>query len=121
MLRNYSWNSGRLMDKHYHLLLKPKKPNLFQEWGKRAHIDHQFSSASMLPQSSGSSFSFDIRHGVVDMSSVFSSGVSGLSNARGSYSWAKKGARGDADGKLNWLIAPEAAQWLPEGIGTALD
>jgi hypothetical protein len=162
-LGRWSWNSGKLMDKDYNLLVKPKHVDVSQSWGKRV-IDGQFSSASMLPQSTNSTFHFRTRHGVVDMSSVFASGdghstrrhgtqafdtaaaghshyndgfyavlgagiVGGVSVSAGlsgsigrdGYSWSTSRNRaGDSSGMGDWLIAPEAAQWLPEGIGTGI-
>jgi hypothetical protein len=158
----WSWNSARLMDKDYNLLVKPTHVDVSRIWSKRV-IDGQFSTASMLPQSSNSSFHFRTRHGVVDMSSVYASGdvISarrhgthflntaaagqshyndgfyaalgsnftggggsagfGGSYSRSGYSWSTDRNKGlDSNGMGDWLIAPEAAQWLPEGIGTSI-
>jgi hypothetical protein len=162
----WSWNSAKLMDKDYNLLVKPTSVDVSRSWGKSVR-DGQFSSASMLPQSSHSSFNFGIRHGVVDMSSVYASsdrsdrssarhhsanavvasaggrsyyndglyavglgaksgaGVAGSGQgssgalASNGYSWSTgRNGVGGSSGMGDWLIAPEAAQWLPEGIGT---
>jgi hypothetical protein len=144
----WSWNSAKLMDKDYNLLLKPKQVDVSQSWGGKSVIAGQFSSASMLPHSNNSSFHFRTIHGVVDMSSVHVTGGgssalpryndgfyavlgggmmgsgSGSAASSGSvgengYSWGTGRNRfGDSSGMGDWLIAPEAAQWLPEGIGT---
>lgn len=160
-LGRWSWNSAKLMDKDYNLLVKPKSVDVSRSWGKSVR-DGQFSSASMLPQSSHSSFYFGTRHGVVDMSSVYVSndgssvhhhhrantvvapaggrsyyndglyavglGAKGGAvlagqGSRGAhasnYSWSTgRNGVGGSSGMGDWLIAPEAAQWLPEGIGT---
>jgi hypothetical protein len=54
----------------------------------------------------------------VKSSSLASSGsISAI--VRNGYSWSTDRNRaGDSSGTGDWLIAPEAAQWLPEGIGT---
>ncbi len=163
---HFSWNSAKLMDSNYHLLVKPKTANVSDAWSQSAP-NAQFSSASMLPQSGNSSFQFGLRHGVVDMSTVAvtndnysntavsdyrSSGgraqgtvtghsfyarlgthgrsnINGLGSSsqnfsqsvgsgRGGYSWSARQRHGTGMG--DWLIAPEVAQWLPEGIGTDL-
>jgi hypothetical protein len=157
----YSWNSAKLMDKDYNLLVKPKTANVSDAWGQRAP-NSQFSQASMLPQSPHSSFSLSMSHGVVDMSSTgawsnsynsqssSNSGASYLSmlpdnggaaigagyiwrvgslsmaprssrdaDTRSYYSWSPSAARTRHAGLGNWLIAPQASQWLPEGLGTA--
>jgi hypothetical protein len=158
----YSWNSAKLMDKDYNLLVKPKAVNVSDAWGQRVS-NAQFSQASMLPQSAHSSFSLRVSHGVVDMSSTAAwsnsnnysqssshSGASVLSmlpdnggaaigagyiwrvgslatavrnsrdaDTRSDYSWSPSAARTRHMGMGNWLIAPQASQWLPEGLGTA--
>jgi hypothetical protein len=169
-----SWNSAKLMDKNYNLLVKPKTASVSDAWGQSVP-NGQFSSASMLPQSANSSFHFGLTNGVVDMSTVavtsssqsmrddsdssgrgashyarssFDSGRYRVSTAsggrdtvyaalgthgaahvnsgnhrslgrggqRGGYSWSTRPR--DSSGMGDWLIAPEVAQWLPEGIGT---
>ncbi len=139
----YSWNSAKLMDKDYNLLLKPKSVNVSDVWGQ--HFSNaQLSNASMLPQSTHSSFSLGMSHGVVDMtttgvtaassnSHAFSSnsGMSYLSilpnnggsvigaNMPSHYSWSPTASKtGRGRGMGDWRIAPEPPQWLPEGPGT---
>lgn len=157
----YSWNSAKLMDKDYNLLVKRKTANVSDAWGQRVP-NAQFSQASMLPQSAHSSFSLRMSHGVVDMGSTGAwsnsynsqssshSGASYLSmlpdnggaamgagciwrvgssstatsssrdaDTRSYYSWSPSAARALHAGLGNWLIAPQASQWLPKGLGTA--
>ena len=129
---SWSWNSAKLMDKDYNLLVKPKVTNVSDAWGKSVPAS-QFSSASLLPQSANSSFHFGLKNGVIDMSTVAiasnirqssgqgsgqSSGQgSGSGAAKGGYSWGKGGRGSDSSGYQNWLIAPEVGQWLPAGMG----
>jgi hypothetical protein len=165
---HFSWNSAKLMDKNYNLLVKPKSVSVSDAWGQSVP-NGQFSSASMLPQSSNSSFHFGLTNGVVNMSTVTVSSSSSDSSGRGAsyharsfdsgrhrsttasggadavyaalgthgaarvnssnvgslgrgglrsgYSWSAR--QRDSSGMGDWLIAPEVAQWLPEGIGTS--
>lgn len=66
---HFSWNSAKLMDRQYNLLVRPKTINVSKAW-QRTVPNGQFSSASMLPQSAHSSFHFSLKNGVVDMRSV---------------------------------------------------
>lgn len=66
---HFSWNSAKLMDRQYHLLVGPKTMSVSKAW-QRTAPSGQFSSASMLPQSTHSSFHFALKNGVVDMRSV---------------------------------------------------
>ena len=125
---SWSWNSAKLMDKDYNLLVKPKVTNVADAWGKSAPAS-QFSSASLLPQSANSSFQFGLKNGVIDMSTVAvvskiqqSSGrESGSGAVKSSYSWGKGGSvdKSKCGGAacIPWLIAPEVGQWLPGGMG----
>ena len=114
---HFSWNSAKLMDRQYHLLVGPKTMSVSKAW-QRTAPSGQFSSASMLPQSTHSSFHFALKNGVVDMRSVVATshhntGSSWQGSGRGQQYGIHEGSgRGQQFGIHGRAAANEGSEYM---------
>ena len=92
--------------------------------GSSAHHHHSFNRANAVVASAGGRSYYNdglyaVGLGAKGGAVLAGQGSSGAHASNYSWSTGRNGV-GDSSGMGDWLIAPEVAQWLPEGIGTEI-